>query len=141
MADDWISSTRLYGIHSGMKNRCNNPKSRGYRWYGGKGIHVCDEWSGPDGASRFIAWALSHGYEDGLTIDRIDHDGDYSPENCRWIPHEINSARMDRNNRGPYGEAFSFIDNHSGKISMIGFSGKTAEIMLKDGSIHRFAPA
>ena len=141
MADVGLSSTRLYGIHSGMKNRCNNPKNNSYRWYGGKGVRVCDEWSGPDGASQFIAWALSHGYEDGLTIDRIDHNGDYSPENCRWIPHEINSARKDRNSRGSYKEAFSFIDNHSEKIRYMGFSGKTAEIILTDGSIHRFDPS
>ena len=139
MTGDCVSSTRLYGIFSGMKSRCNNPKNQSYRWYGSKGIKVCDEWSAPDGASKFISWALSHGYEDGLSIDRINPDADYSPENCRWVSKEINSARMDRYRKGKNSEIFRFIEDNNGKIKMIGYCNNAAEITLMDGSVHRFS--
>ena len=89
-----ISKTRLYSIFSGMKQRCYNPKSNKYRFYGAKGITICSEWLGEDGLSRFIEWALNNGYEESLTIDRVDPHGPYSPENCRWISQSMNASRM-----------------------------------------------
>ena len=80
---------RLKDIFYGMKKRCYNEHNKSYRWYGGKGIKICDEWL--NNPKLFEEWALNNGYEDGLTIDRINEDQDYCPDNCRWIPFNDNA--------------------------------------------------
>ena len=80
-----LSNTRLYSIWKGMRHRCSNPKRPGYKYYGGKGIQVCDEWDGKDGFLNFYNWSIKNGYDDSLTIDRINSNKDYNPDNCRWV--------------------------------------------------------
>lgn len=74
--------TRLYTIWRGMKARCGNPNAHEYENYGGRGIHVCAEWR--DDFEAFFRWAMTHGYSANLTIDRINNDKGYAPDNCRW---------------------------------------------------------
>ena len=85
----WIPGTnkkkrkwcRLYRIWDAMRTRCTNPNHNSYKYYGAKGVKICDEWKD---YAAFRAWAIANGYGKGLSIDRLDSDGDYCPENCRW---------------------------------------------------------
>lgn len=78
----------LYGVWATMRGRCERPNHISYKNYGAKGIKVCEEWQD---FQTFFDWAMSHGYERGLAIDRIDSDGDYFPENCRFITQAENN--------------------------------------------------
>jgi len=83
------SKTRLYNIFKLMHVRCENVLDPHYEKYGGRGINVCKEWSGEDGFFYFYKWAMENGYNEKLSIDRIDNDKGYSPDNCRWATNKV----------------------------------------------------
>ena len=90
-----MSHTRIHQIWLEMKGRCNNKNNARYSRYGGRGIKVCDEWE-HDFVS-FYNWALSNGYRDELTIDRINNDLGYTPDNCRWVDNKTQARNRSSN--------------------------------------------
>lgn len=95
---------RIGQIYNAMVRRCYDAAHKDYRWYGEKGIKICNEWLSTP--KSFEEWALNNGYADNLTIDRIDSNKDYCPENCQWISTEENSRK-------------------AGKVNWITIDGKT----------------
>lgn len=91
-----LSNTRIHRIWRSIQDRCYNQNNQDYRHYGGRGITVCDEWK--DDFLLFYNWALENGYNENLTIDRVDVNSGYSPENCRWVSMET-QANNKRNNK------------------------------------------
>ena len=87
--------TNLYHVWNGMMGRCSNPNNKDYKHYGERGITVCDDWKKPE---KFFEWAFLNGYQVGLTLDRIDTNKGYYPDNCRWISN-AEQQRNKRNNR------------------------------------------
>ena len=90
------SNTRLFGVWCAMRKRCENNRDRSWKNYGGRGISVCEEWHD---FAVFQKWALSNGYERGLTIERNDNCGSYDPSNCCFATHAIQSRNTRRNRR------------------------------------------
>lgn len=86
--------TRLHKTWKNMKERCNNPNEKSYHNYGGRGITYCDEW---EHFQPFYDWAMKNGYSDDLTIDRIDVNGNYEPNNCRWVDKKAQSNNTRHN--------------------------------------------
>lgn len=84
-----IKDRRINRIFNGMVHRCYNEKDSAFKQYGAKGISICDEWL--NNPKSFEEWSISNGYSSNLTIDRVNCNGNYCPENCRWVTHEDNS--------------------------------------------------
>lgn len=90
-----LSRTRLYNIRKYMLRRCYNPNCKCYAEYGGRGITVCPEWKDrKSGVQNFVEWALANGYREDLSIDRINVNEGYSPENCRWSDKTIQARNQ-----------------------------------------------
>lgn len=93
------SRTKLGNVFEGMKQRCNNPKNKNYEKYGGRGIKICTEWL--NDPKKFFDWAIKNGYKEGLSIDRIDVNGNYESDNCRWADNEAQclNQRLRKDNK------------------------------------------
>lgn len=91
--------SKLHNVWGGMIQRCTNPKQQYYHLYGGRGIKVCDEWRS---YVVFRDWMISNGYKDGLTLDRIDPNGDYCPNNCRLVTMQEQQLNRRNNVRFVY---------------------------------------
>lgn len=122
------SRTRIYRIWNGMKNRCNNENEIGYENYGGRGITVCEEWN--NSFEEFRDWSFENGYKEGLTIDRIDVNGNYEPSNCRWVT----MAEQNRNKRDnvylTYNEETKILGDWA---RLFGIKNNTLSRRIKDG--------
>ena len=94
--DEYGINSRLYRTYNHMKDRCYRQNDKRYCDYGGRGIVLCEEWK--NDYLEFKNWALTNGYRDDLTIDRIDNDGNYCPQNCRWVDTFVQQNNK-RNNR------------------------------------------
>ena len=88
-----MNRPRLYGVWSMIKQRCLNPKNKKYKYYGARGITICEEWA--HDYQAFYEWAINNGYELGLEIERKNNDGNYCPSNCTWVTHK----EQERNQR------------------------------------------
>lgn len=84
----YCRNMRLYSVWSAMIHRCEDPKREKYKDYGKRGISVCKEWHDPN---TFMDWAFENGYSKGLQLDRVNNDGNYCPDNCRWVTPKDNS--------------------------------------------------
>lgn len=122
------SHTRLHNIWSGMRARCYNPKEYHYKWYGSRGIKMCDEWR--NDYIQFKKWALENGYNDNLSIDRIDNDGHYCPENCRWVTQVEQCNNTSRNH---FIEINGVVHTLAEWSKMSGIKSTTIRKRLKDG--------
>jgi len=114
-------NTKLYGVYSGMKQRCYNENSPAYEYYGGKGVYICKEWL--DDFMNFYNWAKANGYGKDMSIDRIDPNGNYEPDNCRWVT-------MEKQQNNKLNSMFIIIGNEKKTISEWAKTRKTNQQTL-----------
>ena len=113
------SNTRLYRIWAAMRKRCRNINDSEYKNYGERGISICSEW---DNFTTFYEWAMANGYADNLTIDRINNDGNYEPNNCRWVSYKVQANNTRANHYITYNDETLTLQEWAEKV---GISEKT----------------
>ena len=130
---------KLHSVWMGMRRRCTYVRHIQYQDYGGRGISVCDEWNQKNGFRNFYQWAIDNGFSEGLTIDRIDTNGNYDPANCRWVTMTVQerNRRVRSTNRfgipgvtlrsGKKGTRYRVTICVDGKILSVGTYGSLAE--------------
>lgn len=119
--------TRIYGIFKGMCSRCYNDNNPAYHYYGGKGVKICDEWK--NDFAKFREWSFENGYDETSSIDRINPNGGYCPENCRWV-----SPQKQQNNK--LNSAFLIIDGEKLTVAEWAEKNQTNKATLYS-KIHR----
>lgn len=87
-----MCGTKIYNAYRDMTARCRNKNLKNYAHYGGRGIRVCDEWLGENGFKNFYAWSMANGFGHNLSLDRINVNGNYEPQNCRWVDGSVQGA-------------------------------------------------
>lgn len=122
-----LCNTKEHAIWKAMRQRCNNSNASNYKYYGGRGIKVCKEW---DDFSNFYEWCNKNGFKEGLTLDRIDTNGDYCPENCRWADALTQCNNKRNNHKVKYNGAYLSLMQLE-RLSGIGHS--TIGYRLKSG--------
>ena len=122
-----MKETRIYRIWKAMKGRCKYPSTDYYKRYGGRGITYCEEW---DVFLNFYEWSKSSGYKDGLTLDRINNDGNYEPSNCRWITQK---EQMSNTSQNIFVEIDGVTKTIAGWSEQTGIKHKTLSIRYHKG--------
>lgn len=126
--------TRIYVIWSDMKQRCYYAKNINYHNYGGRGIKICDEWL--HDFKTFQVWAMANGYADNLTLDRINNDGDYCPENCRWATRAEQDNNTHANRRVTFNGETHTISEWA-KITGINYSTLWRRICVLEWDVEK----
>lgn len=127
------SNTKLYWIWKNMNSRCNSKSDNAYKYYGGRGIKVCDEWL--HDFQVFYDWAMANGYKPGLTIDRINNDGNYEPNNCRWATRK---EQGDNTRRTVHITVNGITKNTTEWAETIGVSIQTISYHRKKGDVEEY---
>jgi len=139
------SDNKLYRVWQSMRSRCKTQSNTAYKWYGGKGVKVCAEWD--NDFESFLEWSYKNGYKPGLSIDRIRCDGDYCPDNCRWVGRAIQDNNRTDNHYIEYnGETHTMtewaritginVNTLSGRINRYGWPIKDALTIEVWGAYH-----
>ena len=111
-----LYKTKLYRVWHSMKCRCYNKNNEKYPRYGLRGIEVCDDWK--NDFAKFYNWAKANGYAEGLSIDRINNDGNYEPSNCRWVTILQNSNNTSKNVFATYNKETHTLSDWARKIKI-----------------------
>lgn len=127
------TGTRLFWTWQHMIGRCTRVSDKAYRWYGGRGISVCHKWL--NSFESFRDWAMANGYADNLTIDRIDANGNYCPENCRWITIDEQQRNKTNNTFVEHGGTTRTVGEWAREFGCVP-AAVYREILLREGRVH-----